>query len=158
MKKFKLLLFSILMLFSISLFAQDSTALELATGNTDVVNTETSIKDYILGGIPITYLWAFIILGNIGMIFSLLLHYNKKRKDFIKNKSKITFSFKFWLADNAVRVLTSEIALFVVLRFGNNFWPKFTINLFLAFLCGLLMDRLIMYFRSTSKINIFQKS
>lgn len=106
----------------------------------------------LLGDLELSFLIAFYIFAILGAILSMLLHLGKAVK-----KHKIKFSFMFWLRDNATRLLTSIIVLFIAARFYTELGLAFELNLFSGFVAGTAMDRIIIVVRNRTGINAFQK-
>lgn len=113
---------------------------------------KNEIIGYILGDVTPAFLVAFYIFSLFGVVLSMLFHYGKKRK-----KDKTKFSFKYWLADNFVRFLTSVFAIFIVVRFFDQLPIDMELNMFLAVVVGGSLDQVIILVRNKTQINIFQK-
>lgn len=111
---------------------------------------KNEVLGYILGNVEPAFLVAFYLFALFGVVLSMLLHYGKK-----KQKSK--FSFKFWIADNMVRFLTSVMCIFVVVRFFDQLPIDMELNMFLAVVVGASLDQVIILVRNKTQINIFQK-
>ena len=117
---------------------------------------KSEIIQYILGSTTLEFLISFYIFAVLGVAFSMLLHYKRKVIKDIKKQEYSSFSWKFWLSDNAVRVATSIITIFVVVRFYNELPIDYDLNMFLGLLVGMSLDTVIIFIRNKTSINIFQ--
>ena len=116
---------------------------------------KTEIMGYLLGTVSIDFLISFYLFSLLGVILSMLFHYGKKRsKD--KKVKEHTFNFKYWLKDNLVRLFTSIICIYLVVRFYDVFHIDYELNMFLGLLVGMGLDQLIVLVRNKTSINIFQ--
>lgn len=116
------------------------------------------IVNYFLGGVDINFLIAFYVMAIIGVFLSFLLHFSKKKKKRKETGTEKKFSWWFLFLDNAVRFTTSVICLFVIVRFYSKLQLPVELDMFLAFTCGMTIDRLIIFVRKKTSINIFQYS
>ena len=115
-----------------------------------LVTSNSTLTDYMLGDIDVTYMTAFYLFAFLGMALSMALHYKGKHK-----KSRIKFNLGFFLKDNLVRIIVPLIIIFAVLRFESEFQLDIEPGMYLGFLSGLGMDRLIMKLRAYT--NVFGK-
>jgi len=108
------------------------------------------------GGVAIEFLVAFYIFAGLGVFLSFLFHYGKKQlKDKKVNKAK-TFSLGYWIKDYTVRLLTSIVVIFILVRFYKDFPISLELNMFLALCTGVSLDQVIVFIRNRTNINIFQ--
>lgn len=94
--------------------------------------------------------WFFAL---IGVLLSLLLATTKRNPN--SPTSPVHFSWTYMIADNAKRVLTSLILIFLFLRFSNELLG-INISLFLALGIGLGLDKLAGYLKSKNILGIGQ--
>lgn len=114
------------------------------------------ILKYIFGDVTVDFLIAFYFFSLIGVFLSMLFHYGKKQSKDFKAKKITGFSLGYWLKDNIVRLLTSIICIFILVRFYDQIPIHYELNMFLGLLTGLSLDQLIVYIRNKTSINIFQ--
>jgi hypothetical protein len=113
---------------------------------------KTEIINNLLGTMSISFLISFYIFALFGVIFSMLVHFKKKAKS-----TPPSFSFKYWIQDNLARLFTSIMTIFLVARFAPELSIPFEVNMFLAVLVGVGLDRIIIAIRNRTAINLFQK-
>lgn len=109
-----------------------------------------------LGGVTVEFLAAFYIFAGIGTFLSFLFHYGKKKVRDVKVNKQKAFSVVYWLKDNTVRLLTSAICIFIVVRFYKDLPVSLELNMFLALCTGVSLDQVIVFIRNRTNINIFQ--
>lgn len=114
------------------------------------------IYEYLLGGLDVEFVVSFYIFSLIGMLLSLLVHYESKKKKDKKAGNKREFSFGYWLKDNGVRVLTTILVVFACMRLPEKFGWSGEIDMGFAFMVGLTMDVIIILLRKKSKISLFK--
>lgn len=123
----------------------------------------TEINEVLTGGLSWSFIIVFVIFSVLGQLISLLLHYHRKKKD-----KKHKFNFRFWISDNAARIILGIIIPFCVavlfpdLKFAfkwvfDKFGAPYELNTAIGLFLGLFMDSVIIVLRNKSKINIFQK-
>lgn len=117
---------------------------------------QKTILEYILGDITVNFLLAFYAFSLLGVLLSMLLHYKKKEVKAKRVSEKPPFDWKFWLKDNTVRVLTSIICIFVLVRFYDELPIDYELNMFLGILVGVSLDQVIIFIRNKTSISIFQ--
>lgn len=105
------------------------------------------ILSYILGDLSLSFIVAFYLFALFGVILSMLLHFKKTKRK---------FSWKFWMNDNWIRFATSFMSIFVVVRFYSELNIEYELNMFLGLLVGLTLDRVIIFIRNKTSIEIFQ--
>jgi len=113
---------------------------------------KTEILNNLLGTMSIGFLFSFYIFALFGQVFSMLIHLKKKA-----DKKLAPLSFKYWLKDNLTRFFSGIMCIFLVARFAPEFSIPFEVNMFLAVLVGATLDRIIIFMRNKTNINIFQK-
>lgn len=112
--------------------------------------------DYILGGLDVTFMKAFYTFSGLGMLFSMLVHYDRKRRKNKKEKRKTTFKIKFWLKDNTIRLLTNLITIFIFLRFSVELKLDNSPTMFMGLMFGLGIDQLVIMLRKMTLVNTSQ--
>ena len=119
------------------------------------MNKET-IFNYLFGTVTVEFLIAFYIFALIGVTLSMLFHYKKKQTRDKKVNNKKRFNKWFWVKDNIVRLFTSIICIFVMVRFYDELPIDYELNMFLGVLTGTGIDQLIIFIRNRTTIDIFQ--
>lgn len=114
------------------------------------------LKEYILGELTLEFVLAFYLFAIIGMLASMLLHYDRRRKKSKKSNIFVKFSSAYWVKDNIVRMLTNVIVIFIVIRFYNELPINIDLNMFLGLAVGMSIDLVIIFLRKYTVINIFQ--
>jgi len=103
----------------------------------------TIIFQYIFGGISIEFYIAFYLFAILGMLFSMLIDFQRVKSIRKKSNKKTVFDFKYWVRNNFFRYLTNTIAIFVIIRFPKEIHLEENLNMFIAFLSGMSIDALI---------------
>lgn len=115
-------------------------------------------KKYILGDLSLTFYAAFFTFVLIGIMASLLLHYGNKTRKQARVGKRNKFRFGYWLKDNTMRILTSIVCVFIFVRFYDVFKINYELNMFVGLLSGMFLDRLIIFIRNKTSVNIFQSA
>lgn len=116
---------------------------------------KTEIIHYILGGVTLEFLISFYIFSLLGVFLSMLFHYGSKKTG-KKKPVNHKFSLSYWLKDNLVRLLTSVICIFILVRFYDQIPIEYELNMFLGILTGTGLDQVIVFIRNKTNINLFQ--
>lgn len=102
------------------------------------------IKEYIFNGLSIEFYVCFYFFAIFGMIFSMLTHFQRMRKQKKNRSQKIKFNFWYWIKRNIIRFITNLMAIFIIVRFKKVFGVSLELNMFLGFIIGLSIDVIIL--------------
>ena len=119
-----------------------------------------TIYQYIFGNSTLEFYISFYIFVVIGLILSMLLHLRGKKNRDAKQGKNFKFNIKYWLKDNFNRFVTNIIVVFILIRFYDELKEatnvQYELNMFLGFVAGTSLDRVIMFIRNKTGINAFQ--
>ena len=84
----------------------------------------------------------FVLLGALACICL-----NVAKRDKKSENTPITFSLKFFIEDNYLRLLANVVIAFVVVRFFDEIFPFMVMSMWLAFVIGFVFDYVIILLR-----------
>ena len=117
---------------------------------------KTEILKLLFGGVTLEFLISFYIFALLGVFLSMLFHYGTKKTG-AKKPVGHKFNFGYWIKDNVIRLLTSIICIFILVRFYDQLPIEYELNMFLGVLTGTGLDQVIVFIRNKTSIKIFQK-
>ena len=133
MKTFKLILATMLLLVTITVFAQETVGIETAY--------EDTFLGSILNGMPLVTFMASWALAMIGVVIGLLSDIIRREK--ASTHSPVQFSFKYWWNDNWRRILMTIMVIPIAIISYKQFSGGEAISTLTAFGLGFGSDHLV---------------